>query len=256
VVDHIRLGDTYQVNLTFPLSGSIPSDPGALFAWMRASQQAAYCAHLDLGRFEILSASPELFFERVGTHLITRPMKGTIGRGRSPGEDERLAEALQQSSKARAENVMIVDLLRNDLGRIARTGTVRVPHLFSLERYPTLWQLTSTVTAEARPGTTLPDLFRALFPCGSVTGAPKIRTMQVIAELEQTPRGVYTGAIGLVRPGGDCAFSVAIRTMVLDRRHRTATLGVGAGITADSDPEEEYRECLLKAAFVNGPGDR
>jgi para-aminobenzoate synthetase/4-amino-4-deoxychorismate lyase len=181
-------------------------------------------------------------------------MKGTIARGRSPEEDGLQAESLLRSPKARAENVMIVDLLRNDLGRVARTGTVTVPRLFTLEQYPTLWQLTSTVTADVGSTTTLLDLFRALFPCGSVTGAPKIRTMQLIAEVERTPRGMYTGAIGLIRPGGDCTFNVAIRTIVIDHLEHTATMGVGAGITADSDPDDEYRECLLKAAFVGARG--
>jgi len=252
VQEQIRAGITYQANLTFPLAGAAPGDPAALYASLRDAQQAAYCATLDLGRHLVLSFSPELFFERTGTRLEMRPMKGTARRGRWWREDRAIAEELRRSSKARAENVMIVDLLRNDAGRIATPGTVLTPQLYALERYPTLWQMTSTVSADIPATTTIVDILAALFPCGSVTGAPKIRTMQVLAALEGRPRGVYTGAIGLVRPGGDCTFSVAIRTVVIDRETQQAALGVGAGITIDSDPDEEYRECLLKAAFALG----
>lgn len=252
---HIRAGDTYQVNLTFPLRAPAPADPAELYASLARAQQASYGAMLDLGRHLILSFSPELFFRRRGTRIEMRPMKGTTARGRWPREDAARAAALRTSAKARAENVMIVDLLRNDAGRVARTGSVHVRELFTLERYPTLWQLTSTIEAEVAPDATIVELLTALFPCGSVTGAPKIRTMELIAELEGRARGVYTGAIGLVEPGGDCTFNVAIRTVVVDRATGLATLGVGAGITADSDPDEEYRECLLKAAFASGPPD-
>lgn len=248
---HIRAGDTYQVNLTFPLHAPAPANLAGLHASLARAQQASYGAALDLGRHLLLSFSPELFFRRRGARLEMRPMKGTIGRGRWQQEDVARAQELRDSTKARAENVMIVDLLRNDAGRIARTGSVHVQELFTLERYPTLWQMTSAIEAEIPPDTTLVDILTALFPCGSVTGAPKIRTMELIAELEGLARGVYTGAIGLVQPGGDCTFNVAIRTVVIDRDTNVATLGVGAGITADSDPEEEYRECLLKAAFAS-----
>jgi para-aminobenzoate synthetase/4-amino-4-deoxychorismate lyase len=200
----------------------------------------------------VLSASPELFVERRGDRLRARPMKGTSPRGRWLEEDEALRDALVASEKARAENVMIVDLLRNDLGRIAETGSVHVPALFTAEAYPTVWQLTSTIEArvpQSSPG--IVDLFRALFPCGSVTGAPKISTMGIIAGLEPAPRGVYTGAIGYVAPGGDAVFSVAIRTVVVEPATGAATLGVGAGIVADSRANDEYDECLLKAAFAD-----
>lgn len=251
VQEHIREGNTYQVNLTFAMrAGGVP----ALDDWyaeLRDAQRARYCARLDVGRHVIFSLSPELFFERRGDLVVTRPMKGTARRGRWLQEDDACARALVASDKERAENVMVVDLLRNDISRVARVGTVRVPELFHLERYPTLWQMTSTVEAHIVPATTLRDLFRALFPSGSVTGAPKIRTMQIIAALEHQPRGLYTGAIGFVRPGGDCTFAVAIRTIVIDRETGVATLGVGAGITADSVPHLEYQECLLKAAFAN-----
>jgi para-aminobenzoate synthetase / 4-amino-4-deoxychorismate lyase len=249
---HIAAGDTYQVNLTFPMQGRAPADTMHWYDALRDAQQAGYCARLDLGDHLVISLSPELFFERRGALVRVRPMKGTAARGRWLAEDEAAGTALAQSEKARAENVMIVDLLRNDLGRVATTGTVHVPHLFTAERYPTLWQLTSTVEAQVPRERTLGELLGALFPCGSITGAPKVRTMEIIAAHEPSARGVYTGAIGLVRPGGDCTFSVAIRTIVVDRRTGEATLGVGAGITADSVGAEEYDECLLKAAFAAG----
>jgi para-aminobenzoate synthetase/4-amino-4-deoxychorismate lyase len=222
----------------------------SLYDELREAQRARYCARIDIGSHVVLSFSPELFFERRGDLLTAQPMKGTTGRGRWLQEDEARAQALAASEKERAENVMIVDLLRNDVGRVALPGTVRVPELFRLERYPTLCQMTSTVEGRLPPNTTLTALLSALFPCGSVTGAPKIRTIEIIAALEQEPRGVYTGAIGFVRPGGDCTFSVAIRTIVISRKTGTATMGVGAGITLDSIPEREYEESLLKAAFV------
>lgn len=252
--EHIRAGNTYQVNLTFPMHAPAPADLAAWFEQLHEAQQAPYSAWMDMGRHLVLSFSPELFFERQGNLIRTRPMKGTARRGRWRAEDDLLAAALSGSPKERAENVMIVDLLRNDIGRVAITGSVDVPRLFEIERYPTLWQMSSTIEGRLRPATTLADIFAALFPCGSVTGAPKIRTMEIISELEQTPRGLYTGAIGLIQPGGDCTFSVAIRTIVVDRDTGEATMGVGAGITADSNPAEEYAECLLKARFATSAG--
>jgi para-aminobenzoate synthetase/4-amino-4-deoxychorismate lyase len=248
----IAAGDTYQVNLTFPMHAPDAPDPEQWYATLRAAQCAPYAAYLDLGRHAVLSLSPELFFERRGARVTARPMKGTAPRGRWLSEDDGRARELVSSAKTRAENVMIVDLLRNDLGRVAIPGSVHVPALFTAERYPTLWQLTSTVAAEVPTSATLLDLFRALFPCGSVTGAPKIRTMAIINSLEGEARGLYTGTIGFLRPGGDCTFNVAIRTIVIDRETASATLGVGAGITADSVPEQEYQESLLKAAFAQG----
>jgi para-aminobenzoate synthetase / 4-amino-4-deoxychorismate lyase len=258
VAAFIAAGDTYQVNYTFALEreGAGPIESGDLDAWVDAlcaAHEAGYGARLDVGDYVVLSASPELFVERRGDRLEARPMKGTSPRGRWLDEDVARRDALVKSEKARAENVMIVDLLRNDLGRLAATGSVRVPALFTAERYPTVWQLTSTIEARLPPGAAIGvvDLMRALFPCGSVTGAPKIRTMEIIAALEPEPRGVYTGAIGLVRPGGDAVFSVAIRTLVVDRDTGDATLGIGAGIVADSKADDEYDECLLKGAFVD-----
>jgi para-aminobenzoate synthetase/4-amino-4-deoxychorismate lyase len=247
----IAAGETYQVNYTFPLTSTFNGDA---FAWYRdlcVAQGAQYSAYLDLGRYKVLCLSPELFFERRGDHVFTRPMKGTVRRGRWPAEDRELAEWLRYSAKDRAENVMIVDLLRNDLGKVSIPGSVHVSSLFDLERFETVWQMTSTVEATLREGTTLVDLMRALFPCGSITGAPKIRTMQIIRELELFPRGAYTGAIGFLKPGGDCVFNVAIRTVVIDTESEFATFGVGGGVTIDSTAEREYEECLVKSRFLH-----
>lgn len=245
----IAAGDTYQVNFTFPLRSRFAGDDAALYARLCRAQRAGFCAFLRFDDLSVLSASPELFFRRVGDALELRPMKGTRPRGRWPAEDDSLAAELLASPKERAENLMIVDLLRNDAGRISAFGTVQVPRLFETERYETVHQLTSTIRSQLRPDVDMVDVFRALFPCGSVTGAPKVRTSQIIAELEDGPRGVYCGAIGFVSPG-EAVFSVAIRTLVLDRRTGDLTLGVGSGITADSHAEAEFRECLAKAEFA------
>jgi para-aminobenzoate synthetase/4-amino-4-deoxychorismate lyase len=251
---YLAAGDTYQVNLTFPLEADLVEDPEQLFSRLVAAQNGRLAAYLDLGRFAIASASPELFFRRDGDELKTRPMKGTAPRGSTPAEDERLAARLQSSEKERAENLMIVDMLRNDLGRIAETGSVAVPALFSVERYPTLLQMTSEV--RARSGAPLSRLLEALFPCASVTGAPKRRTMEIITALEPSPRGVYTGALGWAAPGGTAAFNVAIRTAVADRRSGRVRYGVGSGIVADSVAEAEHAECMLKArVLVHEPFD-
>ncbi|HUE82562.1 MAG TPA: chorismate-binding protein, partial [Pyrinomonadaceae bacterium] len=202
---------------------------------------------------KVISLSPELFFDRRGSRVLARPMKGTIKRGRWTAEDEALAKSLAASSKDRAENVMIVDLIRNDLGKVAVPGQVNVSRLYDVEQYPTLWQMTSTVEATLRPDVGLADLLAALFPCGSVTGAPKVSTMRIIRDLEPFPRGIYTGAIGLIRPGGDCTFNVAIRTLLLDSSTGDVTFGVGGGVTIDSTADREYDECLLKSSFLNAP---
>ena len=248
----IAAGDTYQVNYSFPLTSTFSGDA---YAWYRelclAQGGARYCAYLDLNRYHVLSLSPELFFERRGDHVTTRPMKGTVRRGRWVEEDEELARWLEQSEKDKAENIMIVDLLRNDLGKVSVPGSVHVSSLFQPERYETVWQMTSTVEATLRPRTSLVELMGALFPCGSITGAPKIRTMQIIRELEPFPRGVYTGTIGVLRPGGDCVFNVAIRTVVIDKESGVATFGVGGGVTIDSTAAGEYEECLVKSRFLS-----
>lgn len=248
--EFIAAGDTYQVNYTFPLVATFKGDARSWFRDLCRAQGAEYCAYFDLGRFKILSISPELFFEQDGRTVRTRPMKGTIKRGRWAEEDLSLANQLAASGKDRAENVMIVDLLRNDLGRVAEIGSVKVTRLFELERYETLWQMTSTIEATLRAEVTFPELMARLFPCGSITGAPKIRTMEIIRNLEPFPRGVYTGTLGFLRPDGSSVFNVAIRTIVIDTQKGLATFGVGGGITYDSTAEKEYEECLVKSSFL------
>jgi para-aminobenzoate synthetase / 4-amino-4-deoxychorismate lyase len=255
VREAIADGHTYQVNLTARLRAVLEDRPGgplpvALYDTLRRAQRTGWHALLDLGPEVIVSVSPELFFRTTRGHIQTRPMKGTRARGRWPEEDERRAAELASSEKDRAENLMIVDLLRNDLGRICRTGSIQVRRLFDVERYPTVWQLTSTVEGRLRDGAGLVQVLEALFPCGSVTGAPKISTMDLIARLETSPREVYCGAIGLVRPGGDMTFSVPIRTLWWDRDTGVAEYGTGGGIVWDSTPEAEYDELLAKAAVV------
>ncbi|HEX2163781.1 MAG TPA: chorismate-binding protein [Thermoanaerobaculia bacterium] len=254
----IAAGDTYQVNHTFRLRARFDGDPGGLYRDLGRAQGGAFAAHLDLGRFHVVCASPELFFELEGDRLVTRPMKGTAARGRWSEEDRAAAARLAASPKERAENVMIVDLLRNDLGRLAVPGTVEVEELFAAERYPTVWQLTSTVACRLpHPPAPLADLFAALFPCGSVTGAPKRSTMAIVAALEDSPRGVYTGAVGWLAPPGTpgprARFAVAIRTAAIDREAGLAEYGVGGGVTAGSSAAGEHAEALLKARVLAAP---
>ncbi|WP_287366311.1 aminodeoxychorismate synthase component I [Thauera sp.] len=264
---YIGEGETYQVNYTYRLGFRSFGAPTSLYRRLRARQPVAFGAFIALpaeaGGGHILSCSPELFLRNSGGRLEARPMKGTASRARVPEGDSEIARMLGEDVKNRAENLMIVDLLRNDLGRIARTGSVKVPKLFAIEPYSTVFQMTSTVDAELAEGTNFPDLLRALFPCGSITGAPKHRTMQLIAELENTPRGLYTGSIGWIEPPasseqacGDFCLSVAIRTLALDPPDasglRAGRMGVGAGIVIDSRADEEFEECLLKARFLTG----
>jgi para-aminobenzoate synthetase/4-amino-4-deoxychorismate lyase len=252
--ERIAAGDTYQCNLTVRMAGRVRGDPFELYRDLALGQRGAHNAYLDLGRFAIASASPELFFRRTGDQLLLRPMKGTARRGRHLHEDRVLAQRLRSSPKEQAENVMIVDLLRNDVARVAETGSVAVPALFTVERYETVLQLTSDVTARLRPGTGLVELFRALFPCGSVTGAPKASSMDVIRSLEPGPRGVYCGAIGLVGPPDApvrATFNVAIRTAVVDTDSGEAVYGTGGGITWDSEPAAEHAEVLAKATVLS-----
>lgn len=245
----IASGHTYQANYTFRLRAPLVENPREAFVRLFAVQRPAHAALVDLGRFVIASASPELFFERRAGEIRTRPMKGTLARGLDRAEDESQAAALRRSEKERAENLMIVDMLRNDLGRVAELGSVSVPSLFDVERYPTVLQMTSTVRARSREP--LSRLFEALFPCASVTGAPKRSTMELLARLETGPRGVYTGAIGWAAPDGDTRWSVAIRTVVADRERRLAVFGTGSGVVADSRPDAEYEECRLKARVLD-----
>jgi para-aminobenzoate synthetase/4-amino-4-deoxychorismate lyase len=246
---YLAAGDSYQVNFTFGLTAPFEGSGQAWFQALCRAQQADYCAYLDLGGFQILSASPELFFRLDGDLLETRPMKGTRRRSPDPVEDVRLREELAASSKDRAENLMIVDLLRNDMGRISRTGSVNVTGLFKVEPYPTVWQMTSSIESKTRAPVT--DILKALFPCGSVTGAPKVRSMQIIRELEQAPRGVYCGAVGYWMPGRKAQFNVAIRTATIDAATGCARYGVGGAITWDSEAGAEFDECLAKAAVLD-----
>jgi para-aminobenzoate synthetase / 4-amino-4-deoxychorismate lyase len=248
--DAIAEGRTYQVNLSARLQASFAGDVRSWYEELRRAQGAGYHALLELDNFAILSASPELFFARRGGEIVTRPMKGTRPRGRYREEDCARADELRQAEKDRAENLMIVDLLRSDLGRIAETGSVDVTALYQLERYPTVWQLTSAIRARLPRACGLADIFGALFPCGSVTGAPKISTMQIIAELERSPREVYCGAIGVVEPCGDCTFSVPIRTAWLDRTNNVVEYGTGSGVVWDSVASVEFDELRAKAAIL------
>ena len=248
VQDYIAAGDVYQINLTMKYRFAFEGDPVALYAALRRKQRVAYGALIHTPELDVLSLSPELFFRREGKHMSTRPMKGTAPRGRTPREDARLKTWLAMDEKQRAENLMIVDLLRNDLGRVAKIGSVEVTDLFTVETYRSVHQMTSGITAELRSDMGLKDMLRALFPCGSVTGAPKLRAMEIISELEGEARGVYTGAIGHIQPSGDGEFNVAIRTVVLAGGE--GEMGIGGGIVADSKEQSEFEECLLKAQFL------
>lgn len=250
--DHIAAGDTYQLNLTGRWAALV-DDPLDLYYHLVHAQRPAYAAYVDTGRHAVASASPELFFEWRDHRLTSRPMKGTAVRGRWSEEDRAAGLALTASTKDNAENVMIVDLVRNDVGRVAEYGSVEVRELCGLERYPTLWQMASTVTARTRPATSLLDIFRALFPCGSVTGAPKCRSMELIAAFEGDRRGVYCGAVGYVgpaAPGVQARFNVAIRTAVVDRSSGQGVFGSGGGIVWESDPESEFAELQAKARIL------
>ncbi|HSO11839.1 MAG TPA: aminodeoxychorismate synthase component I, partial [Anaerolineales bacterium] len=247
VKDYIANGRTYQVNYTMRLQTEFKIDPWNFFLHL-AQTQNNHAAYIDTGRYVICSASPELFFQLDGDTIAGRPMKGTVKRGRTTLEDKEKAEWLHESEKNRAENVMIVDMIRNDLGRIAKTGSVHVPELFTTEKYPTLWQMTSTV--QAKTSASLTEIFKALFPCASITGAPKVSTMHIIAKLETTPRRIYTGSIGHIAPKRKATFNVAIRTALLDRETQTAEYGVGGGIVWDSTSTDEYAEALLKARVL------
>lgn len=251
--DHIRHGRTYQVNHTFRLDAPFTGDAAALYQDLSSAQTCGYGSFLDIGRWAIASASPELFFEWRHDQIKSRPMKGTTRRGTTLADDELRRAALFGSEKERAENLMIVDMVRNDLGRISRVGTVQVPELFTTEKYDTVWQMTSTVAARPVAGTTLLDVFGALFPCASITGAPKVATMKIISQLETTPRGVYCGTIGFGGPGPtgpQWAFNVAIRTVLVDRDRSRAIYGTGGGITYDSTAGNEYAEALLKTEVL------
>lgn len=245
---YIEAGDTYQSNYTFRLKTPFKGDAYAFFNDLRRTQNGRNCAFLDIGDYSICSASPELFFAINGKSLKSCPMKGTAARGLTWAQDIKAIDDLSRSEKNRAENVMIVDMIRNDLGRVAEPGSVYVQSSFDVERYPTVLQMTSTVRAKSSAA--ICDIMRAMFPCSSITGAPKVRTMEIIKELESSPRGIYTGAIGCIAPDRKALFNVAIRTAVIDKRRATAEYGVGGGIVWDSLGTNEYEECIQKAKVL------
>jgi para-aminobenzoate synthetase/4-amino-4-deoxychorismate lyase len=246
--DHIRKGDTYQVNFTFKCRFELEGWPVALYRHLRDRQRVELGAYVELDDREILSFSPELFVRKEGDTVTLKPMKGTARRGASREEDEHIVACLRADAKTLSENVMIVDLIRSDLGRVARIGSVRVEHLFDVETFETVHQMVSTVRGTVAPTLPLLDVMASVFPCGSVTGAPKPRTMEIIERLEREPRGVYTGALGWVEPSGNFTFSVPIRTLVV--RGRQGEMGVGSGIVHESDADAELDECFLKARFL------
>ncbi len=266
IKDHIAAGDTYQVNYTFRLNADFKGDPFAFFCDLAAAQQGEFGAYIETDDFAICSASPELFFELKDGIITSRPMKGTLPRGLTFSNDWKAAEALKNSPKDRAENIMIVDMIRNDIGRIAEAGSVETLSHFDVEKYPTVWQMTSTVqgklNVDATPSSrslrkkkrdegvasTLGELFHALFPCASITGAPKAKTMELIQGLEKGPRGVYTGSIGFIAPDGTAQFNVAIRTAVI--QDGKAEYGIGGGIVWDSDADAEYEEAITKSQIL------
>ncbi|NRG16206.1 aminodeoxychorismate synthase component I [Rhizobiales bacterium] len=249
VQEHLAKGDIYQANLTMRARFRLEGNPAALFADLIRRQPVGHAAYVDTGASRILSLSPELFLERKGSTLRTRPMKGTAKRGRTMREDRRIARNLAADAKSQAENVMIVDLMRNDISRVTEAGSVHVPELYSIETYRTLFQMTSTVEGCIRPDVNFPEIVENLFPCGSITGAPKLSAMSILRDLETSPRGVYTGSIGYLAPGGDFRFNVAIRTLVI-RADGTGEAGTGSGVVFDSGATPEYDECFLKLRFM------
>ncbi len=259
IQNYINAGDVYQINYTFPMPVSLTGDVLAFYRQLRINQPVPYSAYINTGETEVLSLSPELFLAKQADTLISKPMKGTAPRGKNLDEDIAATQHLKTDKKSQAENLMIVDLIRNDLSRIAQTGTVDVPHLFETEKYQTLFQMTSTVTAKATSSLTPSATLKAMFPCGSVTGAPKIRAMEIIHELEKEPRGIYCGSIGYFGPTAknlktNWSLNVPIRTFIFNTKPKTeiikGRLHIGSGIVADSDANAEFKECLLKAQFA------
>ena len=250
VLEHIRAGDIYQANATFSASVAIQGDPLAAYARLRSRARAGYGGIVWTGQHWLLSLSPELFFSLRERRIIARPMKGTAARRYDPAADAAVRAELASDPKQRAENLMIVDLIRNDLSRIAMPGSVAVPALFRVESYPTIHQMVSDVTATVPPDTGIGTILSAIFPCGSITGAPKLSAMAIIDRLERAPRGAYTGSIGFIAPGGEAAFNVAIRTLALRDGDACATVGLGSGIVADSTAAAEWQECLAKGDYI------
>ena len=248
----LQAGDFYQINYTMPLRIQSEMVPRDLYTALATRHPVAYAAYLEIGDRHILSLSPELFLEKRGNIVRTRPMKGTRPRETDPVQDQQNAQELQHSIKDRAENLMIVDLLRNDLGQVARTGSVQTTSLFDVEQYASVWTMTSSIQAEVDPDCRLETLLRALFPCGSITGAPKLAAMQCIRKLEPQRRGIYCGSVGYLSPAGDLSLNVSIRSLELDM-HGQGVFGVGGGIVLDSDPDQEWLECLGKARVLQAP---
>jgi para-aminobenzoate synthetase/4-amino-4-deoxychorismate lyase len=249
ILEHIKQGNTYQTNYTTKQHFRLHGCPLKLYQQLREQQRVAYSTYLHFPQHTILSLSPELFFEKKGNALHCKPMKGTSPRAKDPQQDQAYYRFLENDPKNRAENVMIVDLLRNDMGKIATPGSVQVEKLFAIERYETVHQMTSSIKAHIKENTTLETIIRHLFPCGSITGAPKIKTMQIIRALEKEPRNIYTGAIGTLYPNNDMRFNVAIRSLSIDQKNHVE-LGVGSGIVYDSKPHDEFNEVQLKAKFL------
>jgi para-aminobenzoate synthetase/4-amino-4-deoxychorismate lyase len=248
IKSNIEAGETYQVNLTFPLEGTLDGSPQELLNHLFQAQPVDYAAHLDIGDYDIISLSPELFWKLDGNLIVSKPMKGTRPRRTDKRKDKELAEELQSSPKEKAENLMIVDMVRNDLGKMAKTGSVKVEKLFELEDFRTVWQMTSTISAEVEVD--IPQIMRNLFPPASITGAPKIKTVELIHTVEPYPRQVYCGTIGWWAPDRQACFNVAIRTLIRKKADNSTRYSVGSGITWDSDGEQEYEECLAKAAVL------
>lgn len=249
---HLEYGNSYQVNFTFPVTADFAGNPFALFCHLLPYAEVEYAAYIESDNYALCSFSPELFFIKNKSTITLRPMKGTAPRGKTPEEDKRNIQWLADSEKNRAENLMITDMIRNDISRIAERGSVEVTEAFTVETYPTLFQMTSTVKAET--DASIPEIFSALFPCASITGAPKVSTMNIIKELEPAPRGVYTGSIGVIKPQGDALFNVAIRTATIDKKRWKGVYSVGGGIVWDSDPGEEFRECGTKSKIIRKAG--
>ncbi len=246
---HIEQGDTYQVNLTSKYHFNFEGDACSLYQILRETQASAYSGLLLFPEYQILTLSPELFFSKKGRKLRTKPMKGTVRRGETSSEDEANKQWLLQDDKSKAENTMIVDLLRNDMSKVSTPGSVIVSTLLEIESYKTVHQMTSTIDSEVEMDLDFAELLKALFPCGSITGAPKKRTMEIINSIETEPRGLYTGAIGYILPNNDMCFNVAIRTLVIQNRH--GELGLGGGVVYDSNAEDEYAELKLKGTFFS-----
>jgi para-aminobenzoate synthetase / 4-amino-4-deoxychorismate lyase len=252
IKDYIEAGDTYQVNFTMRYNGGFHGSPRLLYNQLRSQQRVNYAAYIETEEWAILSLSPELFFRKEGRNVMMKPMKGTAPRGRTPEEDQVNADALRNSEKERSENLMIVDLLRNDLGKVCETGSIQVEQAMEIEKYETLLQMTSSLKGRLKTDVTMADLFRATFPSGSVTGAPKVRTMQIIHEQEHAPRKIYTGCIGFFSSDVS-VFNVAIRTACIDLKKHHIEMGVGSGILFEADPSKEFEECALKGKFLTEP---